>query len=190
MRKMKTLITMILCVGMVLFTVTAGANGVAAPLKMRLSTRSGPGTQYDEPGTFYQSAWKTTCVDVLSKSWDNRNDIWWVLVDFTYTNGTKYRVWTGLKRVDVNLDYVPEFNSLDWHGYTMHDYTGYYGPGSNYAKFGTVPDDHDFVVLAEENNYLEVTYMGHDGSGVHRCWIYNDGSLNLTEDGCGPMPGQ
>ena len=45
----------------------------------------------------------STSVEVLSKSWDSRNDIWWVFVDFTYTNGTKYRVWTGLKRVDVDV---------------------------------------------------------------------------------------
>ena len=166
---------------LVLLCLSVSACAVSAPLKMRLSTRSGPGTQYDEPGTFYQSAWRTTSVDVLSKSWDSRNDIWWVQVDFTYTNGTRYRAWTGLKRVDVNLEDVPEYTPLrDTQGWTTYSVTGYYGPGSNYARFGTVPADYDFTVLSCEGNYVEIAYPSHNGNGVHRCWVYDDGSLNIT----------
>ena len=66
----------------------------------RLSTRSGPGTQYQEPGTFFRNdTWKGKTVRVLKKA--TGNGVWWVQVDFQTDNGNSYRVWTGKKRVDV-----------------------------------------------------------------------------------------
>ena len=77
----------------------------------RLSTRSGPGTQYQEPGTFFRNdTWKGKTVRVLKKA--TGNGVWWVQVDFQTDNGNSYRVWTGKKRVDVNLDRVQAVQEL------------------------------------------------------------------------------
>ena len=186
MKRMKKVAPLILCVFMILMGYSS-AEGVMAPLKMRLSTRSGPSTKYDEPGTFFQNDWRNTRVLVLSKSWDSSNDIWWVQVEFTTRGGTPYRAWTGLKRVDIDIGRVPEFQSVQWYGWTNHAMTGYYGPGSHYARFGTVPEDYDFTVLTFEGDYVEIVYPEHGGRGMHRCWVYNDGSLNLNPEGSGPV---
>ena len=50
-----------------------------AVLNSRLSTRTGPGTQYDEPGSFLKAGSEVT---VLSKAYDTRNEIWWLQVSF------------------------------------------------------------------------------------------------------------
>lgn len=69
----------------------------------RLSTRSGPGTNYTDMGTYndLSNAW----VQVRSRAWDDRNDIWWVEVDV----GGSW-VWTGYKRFDsttLPLENIP-----------------------------------------------------------------------------------
>ena len=92
------------------FVPTVQAQGVQAPLLMHLATRSGPSTRYYEPGSFFQNNWQKNTVKVLGKEWDG--NIWWVLVDFDYGN-VSYRVWTGLKRLDVDIDSVPEVSCTD-----------------------------------------------------------------------------
>ena len=78
---------------------------IQCTLNTRLSTRTGPGTTYDEPGSFL-SAGKT--VTVLSKTYDQKNEIWWVQVEFS-ENGKTYWAYTGVKRLNgLNLSNVPE----------------------------------------------------------------------------------
>ena len=78
---------------------------VTGTLNQRLSTRTGPSTKYDEPGTFLRAGDRVT---VLSKAWDDVNEIWWLQVEFR-SGGEKYRAYTGLKRFsDVNINSIPE----------------------------------------------------------------------------------
>lgn len=78
---------------------------IQCTLNAKLATRTGPGTTYDEPGSFL-SAGKT--VTVLSKAYDKNNEIWWVQVEFS-ENGKTYWAYTGVKRIDgLNLSNVPE----------------------------------------------------------------------------------
>jgi hypothetical protein len=73
----------------------------------KLATRTGPGTQYDEGGTYNV---KGEYIKVLAKAWDNRNDIWWVKCEIPY-NGETLILWTGWKRFDhdtISLDDLPE----------------------------------------------------------------------------------
>lgn len=68
-----------------------------------LSTRNGPGTQYDGRGTY--SSLKNTWVEVRSRAWDTRNGIWWVEVHI----GNDW-LWTGYKRFDsetIPLQSIP-----------------------------------------------------------------------------------
>ena len=141
-------------------------NGITANLLMRLSTRSGPGTKYDEPGTFFQNSWQTTQVTVLAKEWVG--DRWWVYVDFT-NRSTRYRAWTGLKRVDVDIDRLPERHSCA--SGTMDSTDTWYGPGKNYAKGPHASGFHDVIIFGEENGYVEVEYSNDSWQHRYRCWV-------------------
>ena len=73
----------------------------------KLATRKGPGTQYEEGGTY---SVKGQQIRILAKAWDKRNDIWWVKCEIPY-NGEKRILWTGYKRFDSStlpLDIIPE----------------------------------------------------------------------------------
>ena len=144
---------------------TSGTR-VKAKLLMRLSTRSGPATEYDEPGTFFSSNWASTTVDVMGKAWDG--NIWWVLVDFTSGNNS-YRVWTGLKRVDVNLDLVPEIYAVGQG--TVSATETRRGPGAGYAKGPTISSWQDVEAFSRENGYVEVEYHDYDRNRIYRVWV-------------------
>ncbi|MBP5726704.1 MAG: hypothetical protein J6Y48_06475, partial [Clostridia bacterium] len=137
-------------------------------LKMELATRSGPATEYDEPGTFFRNGkWKGQSVKVLGKSWDG--SIWWVLVDFDYGSYGRYRVWTGLKRVDVNLDLVKEIYGIG-QGTVDGTTETYRGPGSNYARAKvTINGWKDVVAYGRENGYVEVEFQ--QGKKWYRLWV-------------------
>ena len=72
----------------------------------KLATRKGPGTQYEEGGTYQV---RGQYIRILSRAWDKRNGIWWVKCEIPYKN--KIRVlWTGWKRFDhssVSLESIP-----------------------------------------------------------------------------------
>lgn len=136
-------------------------------LLMKLATRSGPGTQYDEPGTFFGKNWKTTTVRALGKSWDGST--WWVLVDFSNGGKASYRVWTGLKRVDVEIDQLPEVYPIG-QGTVSATSNTYRGPGGNYARAKvSINGWKDVVAYGRENGYVEVEFI--QGSKWYRLWV-------------------
>lgn len=149
----------------VVYTSNPAVTG--ASLLMKLATRSGPGTQYDEPGTFFGKTWKETTVKVLGKSYDG--SVWWVLVDFSNSGKASYRVWTGLKRVDVDLSKVKEINPI---GQGTVDATSktYRGPGGAYAKAKvTITDWVDVLAYSRENGYVEVEFE--QNGKWYRVWV-------------------
>ena len=75
----------------------------------KLATRTGPGTQYDEPGTFLYAGASVTAV---ARAWDSYNEIWWVQVDFA-EGSSRYRVYTGLKRLNVNIQNLLTITKYD-----------------------------------------------------------------------------
>ena len=73
----------------------------------KLSTRKGPGTQYEEGGTY---SVKNQWIKVLARAWDKRNSIWWVKCEIPY-HGEIRVLWTGWKRFDhstITLEQLPE----------------------------------------------------------------------------------
>ena len=73
----------------------------------KLATRKGPGTQYEEGGTYNV---KDQYIEVLAKAYDKRNGIWWVKCVIPY-HGENRILWTGYQRFDSNtlsLDDLPE----------------------------------------------------------------------------------
>ena len=145
----------------------------------KIATRSGPGTHFEETRTFFPDTWQTETVLVLKKSY--ANGVWWVQLDFR--NGSKghYRVWTGAKRVDVDLDKVKE-DKWSYECDIVPTGDVRLGPGGDYAKSG-IPITRYAVgnIYAQENGYVDVEYWyeddGYDGS--HRVWIPADCAINL-----------
>lgn len=73
----------------------------------KIATRKGPGTQYQEGGTY---SVKGQYIKVLAKAYDKRNGIWWVKCEIPYRNEIRV-LWTGYKRFDhgtLSLDDLPE----------------------------------------------------------------------------------
>ncbi len=138
-------------------------------LLMKLATRSGPGTRYAEPGTFFGNDWKNQTVKVLKKSYDG--SAWWVQVDFRNGNKKSYRVWTGVKRVDVDLNKVKEEAAVGSCDVQPTSDT-WYGPGGNYARAKkSIPETAYGIVYQIENGYADVEYLCYNSSLQGRLWV-------------------
>ena len=149
------------------FTVAPDNSIIPASLRMLLATRSGPSTKYDETGCYFSGDWEQHTVNVMGKEWDG--EIWWVLVDFSYDNQARYRVWTGSKRVDININQLNEIHPLG-QGTVHATHNTYHGPGSDYAKASiSIPDTTDVWIFSHENGYTEIEF---DQNGQkHRLWV-------------------
>ena len=92
----------------------------------RVATRTGPGTQYDEPGSFHKAG---TCYRVLSKGYDSRNGIWWVQIEISYQGGTIWAYTGAEKRFgnNLNLNAIPE-EKIIGRCRTSSSLTGAYAP--------------------------------------------------------------
>ena len=136
---MKRIIALLLTLCLLTACVPALA-ATSATTKMPLATRSGPGTQYTEPGTFLTAGQQVT---VHTKVWDQTNRIWWVQVEFT-SGGRIYRAYTGAQRLNVDLSRVPE-ESVQEYTYLIDSGYGYAGPGYGHAYYD------DWYLVRETN---------------------------------------
>ena len=152
----------------------AAGYGIYASLTEKLATRTGPGTWYDEPGTFFSGSWSYTSVRVLTRAWDSRNDIWWVQVEFT-SGGRNYRAYTGLKRVSVNIGSVPDEQTLGTAS-MLRSSAAWWGPGSDYARSSTdIPAGISVTVLDIENGYAQIEFSdSRVGYSRRRAWTPAD----------------
>lgn len=84
----------------------SGGGSLYGLATQKLATRSGPGTEYTEKGTYNVSG---QYIRVLSRAWDKRNGIWWVKCEIPYKGETRV-LWTGYKRFDnstLPLESIP-----------------------------------------------------------------------------------
>ena len=139
----------------------------------RLATRSGPGTMYDEPGSFRSAGSE---VKVVAKSWDDNNNLYWYQFEFEYKDAW-YRLYTTDSRIDVvNVGDIPEQpargDALDTQ-YARYDCDIYYGPGSRYAKVRNVTmlEGKRCEVYAIENGWALVDYYDYGRDVDRRGWI-------------------
>jgi len=140
---------------------------VQAILKQRMATRTGPGTQYDEPGSFFKQG---TVVTVLSKAYDSRNGIWWVQTEFEYA-GSLLRAYTGVKRFEnLDLTDIPEEEVIGTCSVPAST-EGYYGPSASYRRIARpVP----------AGVSCEIYGYGGDGRYDYAQIEFYDSSLGLT----------
>lgn len=152
---MKKLTALILTLCMLMSCGAALADTAWGRLNQKIATRSGPGTQYFEPGTFLKTG---DYVTVHTKVWDNRNEIWWVQVEFN-TNGGRYRAYTGSWRMNVDLSRVPQERSLGTVRVTS-DADVFAGPGWEYVMWNDTVYRGTMATLYEVEN----------GYGLIECW--------------------
>ncbi|MGN1369240.1 MAG: hypothetical protein ACI4WX_10255 [Aristaeellaceae bacterium] len=146
-----------------------GAIGYA---NQRIPTRSGPGTGYDEPGSFFSAGHE---VKVTSKVWDSNNHLWWYQLEFQYS-GEWYRLYTTDHRIDVDASSVPEEprvgDPLDTRK-SLGEHEVYYGPGEEYArvKNALIYEGSRCDIYAIENEWAMVDYYDYARDVKRRGWI-------------------
>lgn len=164
---MKKILAAVLFISLVLGCSAALAATDAWVSVSDVSTRSGPGTEYTEPGTFlYYGA----DVTVHTKVWDERNELHWVQIEFTSGN-QRYRAYTGDWRLSGDLTGVPYESVLDysWFNYGTR---GYAGPGYDYHYYGDIylHQDANCRIMEVENNFALVDTSG-STEGWTRVWV-------------------
>ncbi len=153
-------------------------NGLQVLTKERLATRSGPGTNYTEQGSYFQAG---TWVKAISSAYDQSNGIWWVQVELTY-NGELRRVYTGVKRLNMAADQVP-VEAAECQATVTRSVYGYWGPGYGYAMYGSaIPAGTTGTVWQREAAYAQFEFFDQSVQRYRRVWIPENA---LEEDAVG-----
>lgn len=145
----------------------SAAIRVPATLSQRMATRSGPSTGYDELGSYFSAGQN---VEVVSRAWDDVNNLWWVQVEFTYS-GKLRRAYTGIQRVNVDLGMLPEETSII--EATLNcPVLPFYGPGQAYAQHrDTLTAGLVGTIYAYENDYAQFEFLDHSSLKMRRVWV-------------------
>ena len=136
-------------------------------LIMRLSTRTGPSTNYTELGSYFKAG---DPIRVLTCAYDSRNGIYWVQVEFTYQHQLR-RAYTGLKRVNASTSHLPVENAVG-SGRVTQNARAYYGPGTNYTMYpDPIPAWTQGTVYNVENGFVQLEWLPGGSSQKRRVWI-------------------
>ena len=166
---MKTKLTaLLLALCLILGCTSAMADTAQARLNQKIATRTGPGTEYTEPGT-YLTAGDT--VEVISIVYDE-NDVAWVQLDF-YVGTKRRRAYTGLNRVDAEVWRIPVERPLGNKCYLDREVTPRMGPGTDYVRAlenkATLPYGTNCTLICYEGEWalIELTMA----EPVARMWV-------------------
>jgi len=142
-------------------------TGVQVLTKERLSTRSGPGTNYTEAGSYFQSG---TWVRAISSAYDRANGIWWIQIELSY-DGELRRVYTGVKRLQMAADQVPVEETEEGNAIVTRSVYPYWGPGYGYTMYGDkIPAGTSGTVWQREGLYAQFEYRDSSGQ-LRRVWV-------------------
>ena len=131
-----------------------------------ISTRSGPGTKYTEPGTFSKNYDYTVYYQTQG------NSVNWGYVEFEGNSG-KIRAYTGVKRFSSD-GYLP-YDEESWtYAYVNTSFQTRYGPGYDYVEAPYESPSYGTYVQAyyTENNWTMIEYTLSNGY-QHRGWVPN-----------------
>ena len=143
-------------------------TSIDTTLIMRLSTRTGPSTNYTELGSYFSPGHE---IRVITAAWDRRNNIYWLQVEFTY-HGELRRAYTGLKRVNVEISQVPLEQLYCSDAWTTQNVQAFYGPGTNYTMYPEpVPAGTHGTVYNVENGFVQLEYTPAGSNRIRRVWI-------------------
>ena len=143
------------------------STGLQVLTRERIPTRSGPGTNYTELGSYFQA---NTWVKAISAAYDNSNGIWWIQVELTYS-GELRRVYTGVKRLYMSADQVPVEQAESGAVVTRSVYA-YWGPGYGYARYGDrIPAGTSGTIWQREGAYAQFEFYDQSRQLLRRVWI-------------------
>lgn len=164
---MKKLTALILTLCLMCGALSALADSAYGVLNQRISTRTGPGTNYTEPGSFLG---KGDTVTVHTRVWDARNEIWWVQVEFS-SGGNRWRAYTGSWRMNVDLSRVPQERTMGTVR-VSRDADAFAGPGWEYAMWNdTVFGGTSATLLEVENGYAHIECWNGAKNKLWRVWV-------------------
>ncbi len=153
------------------------SGGVIGTLTKRAATRSGPGTRYDEPGSFFDEGDE---VKVISKGYSAPNSNWWYQIEFKF-NGKWYRAYTPVNRVNVDDSLVPVEPSSDApldSKPLLRTLEAHIGPGTEYLEYrGTyVYEGVICNIYAIENGWVQIEYTDYalEDTPLRRGWVPMD----------------
>ena len=118
---------------LLIFNMTAALADVYGLATQKLATRTGPGTQYTEGGTYNVAG---QYIRILSRAYDSRNEIWWVKCEIPY-NGQTRILWTGWKRFDHNatrLEDIPIDSNYQSGGGSSGNYSSGVSSSGSYSS--------------------------------------------------------
>lgn len=134
---------------------------------MRVASRSGPGTNYDELGSYHETGYILT---VLSRAYDDRNGIWWLQVELNYGSELR-RVYTGLKRVDIDINDVQDEYPL-FYARVKSSNIPYYGPGTIYtAHKNAIAAGTEGIIYGFEDGWVLFEFYNADKKQYRRAWM-------------------
>lgn len=147
-------------------------GGVIGYTNQRIPTRSGPGTDYDEPGSFFSAGQE---VKVNSKVWDSYHDLWWYQFEFMY-EGEWYRLYTTDYRIDADTNGIavePQVGDPLDSRKALAQHEIYYGPGEEYARVANtvIYEGNRCDIYAIENEWALVDYYDYARDVKRRGWI-------------------
>ena len=144
------------------------ASGKVVVLNDRMATRSGPGTQYTELGSYFQAG---TAVTAVSAAYDERNEIWWIQTEFSY-NGEMRRAYTGVKRLDMQAGDVPAEYQLADEAVLNRSVYAYYGPGYGYTMYNRqIPAGTEGKIWRSEGEYAQFEFYDEAEGAWRRVWV-------------------
>ncbi len=148
-----------------------GFPNAYATLNQKMATRTGPGTKYDEPGSFSSS----TPVRAMSKVWDSANEIYWIQVQFRY-NGAIYCAYTGHWRLNnLDLSSLPT-ERIVGRCTTRNSIEAFYAPSENAARIArNVPSgvkcDIYALVRGPYSDFIQIEFYDYGISSWRRAWV-------------------
>ncbi len=142
-------------------------KGITCTLTGRMATRTGPGNEYDEPGSFFQAGAQ---VQAFSKVYDHENELYWVQVEWVYS-GEKMRGYTTSTRLDINVHLLPDdADPVD--ARIVNRTPNYYGPGADYrAHTDTIYEGQHGRIYAWVNGYAFFEWHDDYQNLERRAWI-------------------
>lgn len=163
MKKSAAFITLVLCVVLsvpALASVSALSFGTLEPIaakpNQKLALRSGPGTKYSEIFSIAAASVEDFAIYQQEKG----GSAMWGMIEFDSRYG-RYRVYTGMKRIDTDTDLVPIGNREGvLCAVSRSGARAYYGPGEHYAPVEErLPAFTEVIVYHEENGWVMADFV-------------------------------
>ena len=154
------------------FEYYSGFGNVIVWPSMKLATRSGPATRYDEDaGTFRID----TSVLAMSRSYDAPNNRWWIQFEMVY-RGKVYCLYTGEQRFSgLDLSRLPVETVIGRCSLSMSA-EAYYAPSENAARMNwDVPADVNCDIIAMvpgvNSDFIQIEFYDSWHGTWRRAWI-------------------